>query len=154
MRYYGYEEFLADLKELAKKIEYDYDGIVAIARGGLTIAHMLGEFWNERRVYTINSIAYDDTKKLESVRLFNIPDLKGASKILIVDDIVDSGATIKEVIQELQRRYPKLKIDVATLFYKRDADFVPTYRLKEATEWIDFFWSRDMKGMRNDLDDR
>ncbi len=145
VRYYGYEEFVKDLKILCNKISYDYDAILAIARGGLTMAHLMGEFFNERRVFTLNSIGYEESRKREKVEVFNLPDLSNAKKVLIVDDIVDSGDTILEVKASLKRLYPFLKSDVATLFFKESAKFKPTFFVNYANEWIDFFWTKDIR---------
>ncbi|WP_281951130.1 phosphoribosyltransferase [Nitrosophilus kaiyonis] len=151
--YYSYNEFIKDLKILIKKIDFDFDAIVAIARGGMTIAHLLGEYYDIRDVFTINSIGYKDTKKLENIKIFNIPDLKKYRKILLVDDIIDSGETIKEVTDKIKEKYPDIKIKVASIFYKKDAVYKPDFFAKYANNWIDFFWSIDLKA-KNDIDDR
>ncbi|WP_200763844.1 phosphoribosyltransferase [Nitrosophilus alvini] len=145
MKYYGYDEYLKDMKKLVKKIDFDFDAIVGVARGGMTIAHMLGEYFGTRNVFTINSIAYEDTKKLDAVKVFNIPDLKNFRKILIVDDIVDSGDTMRKIISVLKKRYPDAEFKVAALFYRPDAGFKPDYYAAVTNEWIDFFWVKDLK---------
>ncbi|WP_187646966.1 phosphoribosyltransferase [Nitrosophilus labii] len=143
--YYPYEEFREDLKKLAKSIDFDFDTIIAIARGGMSIAHMLGEYFGIRDVYTINSIGYEDTKKLEGVMIFNLPDLRRRKKILIVDDIIDSGETMREVVKIIKDRYPRTDIKTAAIFYKKGADFKPDFFVKYAQDWIDFFWTTDLK---------
>ncbi len=143
--YYPYEEFREDLKELAKSIDFDFDTIIAIARGGMSIAHMLGEYFGIRDVYTINSIGYEDTKKLENVMIYNLPNLRRSKKILIVDDIIDSGETMREVVKTIKDRYPKTDIKTAAIFYKKSADFKPDFFVKYAQDWIDFFWTTDLK---------
>ncbi len=42
--YYPYQEFQADLKVLIHKIDQPFDTILGIARGGLSMAQMLGEY--------------------------------------------------------------------------------------------------------------
>ncbi len=143
--FYSYSEFVTDLKILTNKIDQEFDAIVAIARGGLGIALMLGEHYDIREVYAINTIGYEGTKKLDEVKVFNIPDLVGAKKVLIVDDIVDSGDTLREVIKVLEIKYPQSSFFSASLFYKYTASIEPTWWVKEATEWIEFFWSEDLK---------
>jgi len=147
--YYRYDEFLHDSHELIEKIDWEFDTIIGIARGGLTLSHLLGEYYNIRQVYTINTIGYDDTQKLESTQLFNIPNLKEAHNILIVDDIVDSGDTLELVLGTLERQYPMATFKSASLFYKPTATIQPNWYLKEATEWIDFFWSVDLLGIKS-----
>lgn len=142
--YYPYDEFVGDLKKLTSKIEHEFDAIVAIARGGLSMGMMLGEHYDIREVYAINTIGYEGTKKLDEVKVFNIPDLNSAKKVLIVDDIVDSGDTLKEVLNTLQEKYPTTLFSSASIFYKPTASIEPTWWVKEATVWIEFFWSEDL----------
>jgi len=143
--YYGYETFLADTKQLTQKIEWEFDAIIAIARGGLSLAQLLGEYYDIRAVYGINTIGYDDTQKLDSVKVFNIPQLQDARSVLIVDDIVDSGDTLIEVLKVLAEAYPHITFKTASLFYKKSAKIAPNWYVKESTEWIDFYWTVDMQ---------
>ena len=143
--YYSYQEFKEDLKTLTKKIDQEFDVIMPIARGGLSMALMLGEYYDIREVYAINTIGYNDTQKLDTVKVFNIPDLQKAKKVLIVDDIVDSGDTLVEVLKVLKEQYPNVLFYTASLFYKKSAKIAPTWYVKEAKEWIEFFWSEDLK---------
>jgi len=145
--YYPYEEFIEDLKNLTEKIDQPFDAILGIARGGLSMAQMLGEYYNLREVYAINTIGYDDTQKLKSVEVFNIPDLKSAKQVLIVDDIVDSGDTLMEVLKVLKEMYPEVTFLTATLFYKKTAKIAPTWYVKEPKGWIEFFWSEDLRNV-------
>ncbi len=142
--YYPYEEFREDLKTLTQKIDQDFDAILGIARGGLAMAQMLGEYYNLREVYSINTIGYDDTHKNETVEVFNIPELKDAKKVLIVDDIVDSGDTLVEVLAVLNKKYPNVIFITASLFYKKTAKITPNWYVKEPKSWIEFFWSIDL----------
>ena len=144
-RYYPYKDFTTDVKKLTDKIDWEFDSIVSIARGGLCLSHLLGEYYDIREVYSINTIGYEDTTKLESIKVFNIPDLCEARNVLIVDDIVDSGDTLVEVLQVLQTRYPNVSFKTASLFYKKSARIAPDWHVQEADTWIDFFWTVDIK---------
>ncbi len=150
MRYYGYEEFLQDLRALTQRIDFSFDAIVAISRGGLTIAHFLGEYYDIRSVYTINAVGYEGQKKLPCVTISNIPDLTCHSSVLVVDEIVDSGETLDGVMHKLKERFPHITYKSAALFYKPSAAFAPDFFVQYADEWIDFFWTRDL----HDFDDR
>lgn len=143
--YYPYDEFREDLKVLVSKIDQPFDALLCIARGGMTMAHLLGEYYDMRAVYSINTIGYEDMQKNESVEVFNIPDLKTAKSVLILDDIVDSGDTLIEVLKVLGDRYPERTFMTASLFYKKSAKIAPNWYVKEATAWIDFFWTVDLK---------
>lgn len=144
-RYYPYEEFRADLKTLTQKIDESFDAIVPIARGGLSMAQMLGEHYDIRKVYAINTIGYEDTQKLDEVLVFHLPDLSDVKKVLIVDDIIDSGDTLIKVLEVLGAQYHDVVFYSASIFYKPSASIEPTWWVKEAKEWIEFFWSEDLK---------
>ena len=147
MRLYSYDEFKKDVESLAKEIKDDHDDIgavVAIARGGLTFAHGLSEAMLLREVYSLNSRHYDVDKKLETIDVYNIPDLLHVDKILLVDDIIDSGETMIEVIKVLNRKYPHLSVISVTLFHKKDALMMSDYSPNVANEWIKFFWDYEL----------
>ena len=64
---------------------------------------------------------------------------------MIVDDIVDSGDTLVEVLAVLNDMYPDITFHTASLFYKKTAKITPTWHVKEPKGWIDFFWSVDLR---------
>jgi xanthine phosphoribosyltransferase len=151
--FYSYSEFIKDLKLLTSLIDWQFDTIVPISRGGLSMGHMLGEYYGIREVFAINTIGYNDTQKLASIQISHTPDLQNSKRVLIVDDIVDSGDTIVEVLKHLKSIYPDIEFKVASLFYKKSAKITPNWYAKEANEWIDFFWSEDLKD-NNGTNDR
>ena len=143
--YYSYQEFRSDLKDLTKSINQEFEVILAISRGGLSMGQMLGEFYDIREVYAINTIGYDNREKLSEVTVFNIPCLEMTKRVSIVDDIVDSGDTLVEVLKILETKYPTIEFFTASIFYKPSASIEPTWWVKEAKDWIEFFWSKDLK---------
>lgn len=142
MIYYSYDEFAVDVKQMAKQIrdEFKPEAILAIARGGLTLGHSLAVALENRNLFSLNSIHYEGDKKLDTIDVFNVPDLSKFKKVLLVDDIIDSGESMVEIKRELLKRYPHLELKIATIFYKQKALLLPEYRVKEATEWVEFFW--------------
>ena len=142
MIFYSYDEFAIDAKKMAKQIknEFDPEVILAVARGGLTLGHSLAVALNNRNLFTLNSIHYEDTNKLDTIQIFNVPDLSKYTKILLVDDIIDSGESMVEIKRELLKRYPNLDIKIATVFYKEKALLLPEFKVKEAHDWVEFFW--------------
>ena len=142
MIFYSYDEFAVDAKKMAKQIkdEFDPDVILAVARGGLTLGHSLAVALENRNLFTLNSIHYEDTNKLDTIQIFNVPDLSRYTKILLVDDIIDSGESMVEIKRELLKRYPNLDIKIATVFYKEKALLLPEFKVKEAHDWVEFFW--------------
>jgi xanthine phosphoribosyltransferase len=145
MVYYGYEQFVEDVKKLVIKIsaEYDPDTLIAVARGGLTLGHAYALATDNRQLISINSILYEGNQKGKVCEIFNIPELGKAKKVLILDDIVDSGQTIKEVFNYLTHHFPEVEFKIASIFYRPTAIIQPDFALYETDEWIDFFWEVD-----------
>lgn len=142
MIYYGFEEFRNDAKELAARLksEFNPEAIVAIARGGMTLGHAVAMILDNRNLFTLNSIHYDGDKKLDEVKIFNIPDLSKFKNVILVDDMIDSGESMSEILRVLKRDYPSVNFKIATIFYKQRAILKPDFCIKEAKEWIEFFW--------------
>ena len=143
--YYSYDECLVDCKVLIPQIkDFNPDAMIAIARGGLVLGHLLSEALDTREIYSLNSIHYDGTKKLDTFEIFNIPDLSRKHKVVLVDDIVDSGESMVEIIKILQEKYHHCEFKIATIFYKPTALIQPDFTVKEAKNWIEFFWEVDL----------
>ena len=139
--YYTYEEFIKDLQTLEKEVkDYTPDTLVAIARGGMTLAHFLAERLNIRDVYALNAVSYENEKKLGKPKIFNIPNLQTRKRVLIIDDISDSGETLYDTLEVLKKRYPSIKFKTLTLFYKEKTKLIPDIALKKTDKWIVFFW--------------
>ncbi len=142
--YYGYDEFVTDVQTLTKKVdEYKPDTLLAVARGGMTLGHFMAQAMGIRELYSLNSIHYNDSTKLDTIEIFNIPNMSQSKKVLIVDDIIDSGDTLKELVRILEQKYPSVQFKIATIFYKPTASIKADYTLKHAHDWIDFFWETD-----------
>ena len=144
--YYSYDLFKEDTQKLVDSCrDYEPDILLAVARGGLTLAHLMAQAMDMRNLYTLNSIHYEGELKLDTFNIFNIPDLSHAKKVLVIDDIVDSGETMQEILRILGEKFPEVEFKLATLFYKKTAVLQPDYTVREATQWIDFFWETDVK---------
>jgi len=144
MLYYSYEQFVNDIKTLVRLTrEYDPDTIIAIARGGWTLGHAYASATNNRQLMSINSILYEGDQKGKQCEVFNIPELSKAKKVLLMDDIVDSGETLKEVLFYLKKHFPDIKFKTASIYYKKTALIQPDFTLYETNEWIEFFWEKD-----------
>jgi xanthine phosphoribosyltransferase len=142
MFYYKYDDFTKDIDRFHTILgSYKPDIIVAIARGGVTFGHFLSEKLNIRSLFTLNSIHYNDKMKLDHIQLFNIPEIPANTNVLVVDDIVDSGDTMQEVIAILKKRFPQSDFKSGVLFYKKSASYIPDYKVHEAHDWIHFFWN-------------
>ena len=148
MKYYGYENFLKDTRKLIGQVDdFNPQAIVAVARGGLTIAHCMAEGMEIREVHSLRTELYDHMQKRDSISVFNRCEFKDSLKrVLVVDDISDSGDTLDAVMKDLKDKNPSIEFKSATLFYKKTSICQPDFWVNEADEWIEFFWEKDFKG--------
>ncbi|MEK6659530.1 MAG: phosphoribosyltransferase family protein [Campylobacterota bacterium] len=144
MKYYSYENFKIDTNTLIKEVKsVGFDAIVAIARGGLALSHAMAEGLNIREVQSIRTELYDGSIKRERITVSGRCEFKGVNRVLVVDDISDSGDTLKAVMQYLKSEFKEIEFKSATLFYKKTSIYEPDFWVNEADDWIDFFWERD-----------
>ncbi len=144
MKYYPYQDFKIDTNLLIKKVkEFNPQIIVGIARGGLTLAHAMAEGLEIREVQTLRTELYDKSCKRDSLNIFDTCAFEDVQRILVVDDIADSGETLDAIMKHLQDKYKNIEFKSATLFYKETSVYEPHFWIKDADDWIDFFWERD-----------
>ena len=105
-----WELFGAGSRDLAQAIAddgYEPDMILAIARGGLLIAGALGYALSVKNLYTMNVEFYTGVEERREVPLIlpPVPDLElvQQAKVLIADDVADTGHTLK-VVKELRSK--------------------------------------------------
>ncbi|MDR2639445.1 MAG: phosphoribosyltransferase domain-containing protein [Helicobacteraceae bacterium] len=143
-RYYDYASFLTDAKALAAALKGErIDCVVAVSRGGLTLAHFLAMALDTRNIALIRAVSYDGRRKLSAPKIERPPDLSGVKRALVADEIADSGETLKAVLGALSDRYPDTIFKSAVLFQKPTASIRADFFARESDEWIDFFWEVD-----------
>jgi hypoxanthine phosphoribosyltransferase len=65
------------------------------------------------------------------------------TRVLLVDDISDSGGSLIKIIKVLQELgAKKSNIDTATIHYKKKSKFKPTYFAEQIkdSDWINYPW--------------
>ena len=73
--YYSYELFKNDTQILVDKCRtFEPDILLSVARGGVTLSHLMAQALNKRILFTLNSIHYEKETKLDTFDIFNIPD--------------------------------------------------------------------------------
>ncbi|MGO3153303.1 MAG: phosphoribosyltransferase [Galactobacter sp.] len=133
-------------RELAQQIAdsgYVPDIIIAVARGGLLPAGHLSYALGVKLSDAINVEFYTDVHKTlpDPVLLEPLLDsnaIKG-KKLLVVDDVADSGRTLKLVLELLEEQGAECKS--AVIYAKPVSVIDPDYVWKRTDEWIVFPWS-------------
>ncbi|MEM0128400.1 MAG: ATP-binding cassette domain-containing protein, partial [Thermoplasmatales archaeon] len=117
-------------RELASKILSKYgrpDGIIYIERGGMVLGRLLSDFLSVRQVYPLRASYYtDDGIPMAHVHVgtFEYSLSENDGYFLLVDDIADTGKTLKASFEMLRERTNK-KIVTATLVYKPQSILKP-----------------------------
>jgi hypoxanthine phosphoribosyltransferase len=148
---YDYNEFKKGIELIADQIEdsnFVPDYIVGIVRGGAVPAVYL----SHKLKLPLVTIAWStrDNSVWENESSSWIPqDIAAGSKVLIVDDIVDGGDTIRELLTDWYRTLgedlPLDNIRVAAMYYNTAQDvkvdyFHHTIDRTYDQRWIHFPW--------------
>lgn len=139
-KYYTWEEINRDLEKLTEQIQKKYDIIIGIARGGLYPTYYLSKKLNIVDVDIISAYSYIDTIRTETnIIKKDFSNIRN-KKILLVDDLTDSGSTILDITKFLQN-FSNF-IYTAVLYTKTKSKFIPNYccEMKDSNEWIVFPW--------------
>ncbi|MCK5528968.1 MAG: hypoxanthine phosphoribosyltransferase [Kiritimatiellae bacterium] len=123
------------------------DIIIVLWRGGTPVGMAVHEFLLYKDVKSYHTVikteSYTGIGTHSKVRIEHADALlsvvKNDSKVLVVDDIFDSGHTMHKVNKLLQTKTPNIKL--ATLYYKPHAnqtDLVPDFFVTETNQWIVF----------------
>lgn len=77
--------------------------------------------------------------------VIKLPELSSGKRILIVDDAVDSGATLKAIVEEFMRKYPGCDIRTAVITITgTDTTYRPDFCVLDNRTLIRTPWSIDM----------
>jgi hypoxanthine phosphoribosyltransferase len=118
-------------KILSKKIRdsgYAPDIMIAIGRGGYVPARIVSDFLLFDDLTTIKIEHYTRAANIQETAKVKFPlsvDIHG-KKILVVDDVTDTGDTLKLAVEYLKTMEP-LEIRTAVLQHKTCSGFIPDY---------------------------
>src|SRR5947209_1233374 len=135
-------------RELAQAVAedgYRPDMVLAIARGGLLVAGALGYALGVKNTFTMNVEFYTGVdERLEMPMILPpVPDLVdfAETKVLIADDVADTGATLKLVKDFCAGKVAEVRC--AVLYEKSRSTVRSEYVWRRTDRWITFPWSAD-----------
>ena len=141
----SWDQFHRDARALAWRLSAagPFRAVVAITRGGLVPAAVVARELGIRVVESVCVASYDYDKQGEITILKKVSDAvigtdKGAG-VLIVDDLVDTGATAKVVREMMPRAH------FATVYAKRAAQLDVDSHIVMLSDnmWVFFPWDTD-----------
>ena len=148
---YSYGDFRDGIESIANQIKessYEPDYIVGVVRGGSVPAVYLSHqlkipvvmvAWNTR----------DDTEWGNESNTWIPEDILAGKKILVVDDIVDGGETIKELLADWESSVrdplPVDNIKICAMIYNTAQDVIVDFYDREIDRnedqrWVIFPW--------------
>ena len=127
------------VEQLALKVHesgFRFNQIICIARGGLRVGDVLSRIFDQPLAIlsTHSYTAEGGTIRGELVIAEHMTMTKPrlGDRVLLVDDMVDSGHTLEAVHRELPRRFPHIvELRTAVLWWKACSVFKPDY-------WVDY----------------
>lgn len=121
------------------------DVIVAIARGGYVPARLLADYLGVTALTAVRVVHYAaGARRQRQARLVEpLPVRVRGRKVLVVDDVADTGDTYVVACRHLARAGPAA-IRTAALHTKHGSRFLPDYFAKTLTtwRWINYPWAR------------
>lgn len=141
-----YEGFGIAIRELATSVHgagFRPDWLVSIARGGLVVGGALAYAMGHKNVATVNVEFYTGVDArldvpVELPPVLNLDDIANRS-VLIVDDVADTGETLRLVVDKC--RSAASEVRSAVLYEKSRSIIRADFVWKRTDQWINFPWS-------------
>ncbi len=141
-----WEAFGTAARQLAQRVHddgFDPTIVLAVARGGLPVAGAVAYALGVKNCCVINVEYYTDIDERLEVPVIlppalNLVDLT-AARVLVVDDVADTGETLKLVADQVATYVADVR--TAVLFEKPRSIVQCDYVWARTRRWIDFPWS-------------
>jgi len=141
-----WDDLGAGSRMLAEQIAsdgFEPDIVLGIARGGLLVAGAIAYALDVKNTFTMNVEFYTGIEeRLEMPMILPpVPDLVdlGESRVLIADDVADTGKTLALVKEFLDGKVGEVR--AAVLYEKPRSEVSCEYVWRRTDRWIDFPWS-------------
>ena len=113
-----------------------FNQIICIARGGLRVGDVLSRIFDQPlailSTHSYSSVGGTIRGELVIAEHMTMTKPRLGDRVLLVDDMVDSGHTLAAVHAELPRRFPHItELRTAVLWWKACSVFKPDY-------WVDY----------------
>ncbi|MDJ0582480.1 phosphoribosyltransferase family protein [Crocosphaera sp.] len=142
----SWEEYHRHVETLAVKIyqsQWQFNQIVCIAKGGLRVGDILSRLYDlPLAILAAASYGGEDKRSREEIKIgqhLAMTNNKLGNRILLVDDLADSGVSLEKVSQWLQQYgFPIEELRTAVIWYKSCSQFQPDYYVEYLADnpWI------------------
>ncbi len=135
-----YEMLLGQAQKILIQ-NYLPDMVIGISRGGIIPARILADLLETSEFATIQIEFYVDINQTKAEPTLKQPLTTNVAskKVLLVDDIADSGESLKLAKTHLQQQGAS-EVKTATLYQKPQSITIPDFFEKQTTNWVVFPW--------------
>lgn len=143
-----WESIFSKSVTLAEKLKNErspkgFDCIVGVSRGGLVLTRIMSDLLEIQDVMITKSEYYTDLgeRRKKPVITQKIQGNIFHKKVLLLDDVADTGQSLVEIERYLESKRPR-ELIVATLYIKPWSKVIPDYYVSKTDAWIIFPWER------------
>lgn len=135
--YVSWDEYHRLVERLALVIHdsrWKFDSILCLARGGLRVGDIISRIY-DMPLAILSASSYREAAgtaqgELDIGEFITMARGKLGGRLLLVDDLVDSGVTLTRVIDHLKQRFAAIEeVRTAVLWYKACSTFRPDYHV-------------------------
>lgn len=143
--YVSWEQYVDLCEKLVAKVGqsgWQFDSLLCLARGGMRPGDIFSRVYGKPLAVMTTSSYREAAGTVQgsldiAKHITGVSSLRG--KLLLVDDLCDSGKTIKKVVEHIRATFPDVtEIRVAVLWVKACSVFHPDYYVVEyeGSPWI------------------
>ena len=144
--YVSYDEYHSLIEKLAIKVHqsgWEFDTILCLARGGMRPGDILSRIFDKPLAIMSTSSYRADSGtvqgQLDIAHYITTPKGEIAGRVLLVDDLADTGHTLNAVIHQLRNNYqPITELRSAVIWTKGVSTFQADYSVESlpSNPWI------------------
>lgn len=144
--YVGWDDYHRLIEQLALAVHesgWRFDSLLCLARGGLRVGDVVSRIYDmPLAILAASSYRAAAGTRQGELDIGEFITMTGGSlrgRLLLVDDLVDSGVTLTRVIEHLCSRYPTIsEVRTGVIWYKACSTFRPDYYVEHlpTNPWI------------------
>lgn len=146
----NWNQFHEKTKKVSEKITRDGfnpDLIIGILRGGIIPAVLVSVLLKNKNLFAVKCDSYDsdlferDRGRTQPKITQSVETSLRNKNVLLVDDVSETGASMKAVVDMLSKKKPK-EIRTLVLYCKTWSKFKPDYFGEETSDLVEFPWNQ------------